>query len=56
MSGAGWIMFLFSWALIIGLSGFCMNRVLRLQQTQAEHIRPIHEIDTGDLGAYKKEK
>ncbi|MDH5508896.1 MAG: hypothetical protein OEZ32_00915 [Nitrospinota bacterium] len=49
MTIAGWVMFLFSWTLIISLSAFCMARVLKLQDTQVEHIRPIHEIDTGDL-------
>jgi len=49
MTAAGWMMFLLSWTLILSLSGFCMSRVLRLQDSQAAHIRPIHEIDTGDL-------
>ncbi|MDH5639468.1 MAG: hypothetical protein OEZ04_13360 [Nitrospinota bacterium] len=49
MTTAGWVMFLFSWTLIISLSSFCMTRVLGLKNSQAEHIKPIHEIDTGDL-------
>ncbi|MDH5478996.1 MAG: hypothetical protein OEY50_11745 [Nitrospinota bacterium] len=56
MTVAGWVMFIFSWTLIISLSAFCMSRVLMLQDAQAEHIKPIHEIDTGDYGIVKKTK
>jgi hypothetical protein len=49
MTIAGWMIFLFSWTLIIGLSAYCMYKVLRLKETEAEHIHPMHEIDTGDL-------
>lgn len=49
MSAGGWIMMLVSWAFIISLGVFCMRRVLTLREEQAEHIKPIYEIDTGDV-------
>jgi len=45
-----------SWSFIIGLSVFCMKRVIGLKNSQADHIKPIHEIDTGDLDDSEKEK
>ncbi|MBF0170441.1 MAG: hypothetical protein HQK87_05025 [Nitrospinae bacterium] len=48
MSAAGWIMMTGSWLFIGGLTLFCIRKVIRLTLTQAEHIRPIIEIDTGD--------
>jgi hypothetical protein len=49
MAVGGWVMMIFSWIFIIGLSVFCMRIVLQLQSSKAEHIKPIYEIDTGDL-------
>ncbi|VAX24745.1 hypothetical protein MNBD_NITROSPINAE04-1826 [hydrothermal vent metagenome] len=55
MSAGGWFMITVSWAFIIGLSVFCMRRVLKLRDTEAEHIKPIYEIDTGDLNNSDKD-
>jgi len=49
MSVGGWLMMVFSWTLILGLSGFCMKKVIQLKSAKAKHIKPILEIDTGDF-------
>ncbi len=49
MSAGGWFMMILSWGFIIGLSAFCMKRFLQLRNSQAKHIKPILDIDTGDL-------
>ena len=49
MTNGGIFMFAASWTLIIGISYFCMSRVIKLQDSQAEHIKPIIGMDTGDL-------
>ena len=49
MTGGGWFMITISWVLIIGLSAYCMKKVFQLRDSQAEHIKPILEIDTQDL-------
>ncbi|MBI4829937.1 MAG: hypothetical protein HY804_14260 [Nitrospinae bacterium] len=48
MTAGGWAMFLCSWAFIIGLAAFSMNRVLRLRQRDMERIHPLLDIDTQD--------
>lgn len=48
MTAGGWAMFLGSWALIIWLAAFTMNRVLRLRQRDMERIHPLLDIDTQD--------
>lgn len=50
MTIGGWITLVFSWTFIIGLTVYCVRKVLILRQSEAEHIKPIYEIDTGDLG------
>ncbi len=55
MSAGGWFMMTVSWLFIIGLSAFCMRRVLKLRDTEAKHIKPIYEIDTGDLNDSDKD-
>ena len=49
MTAGGWFMMISSWALIIGLTFFCMRKVLKLRDEEAERIKPIYEIDTGDV-------
>lgn len=56
MTTGGWVMITLSWSLIIALSAFCMKRVIGLRNSQAEHIKPIYEIDTGDLDDSEKDK
>lgn len=49
MTTGGWVMLTLSWIFIIGLTTFCMQKVIRLRNSEAKHIKPITEIDTGDL-------
>ena len=49
MTPGGWITLAVSWTFIIALAVFCMRKVLSLRQTEADHIKPIYEIDTGDV-------
>lgn len=49
MTPGGWITLIASWTFIIVLAVFCMRKVLSLRQREAEHIKPIYEIDTGDV-------
>ncbi len=56
MTTGGWIMIALSWSFIISLSAFCMKRVIGLRNSQADHIKPIHEIDTGDLDDSEKKR
>ncbi len=48
MNGAGWFMMIGSWIAIGSLTIFCMRKVIHLTLSQAEHIRPLYEIDTKD--------
>lgn len=56
MTVGGWIMMTVSWIFIIGLSTFCMRKVFKLRNSQADHIKPIYEIDTGDLDDSGRDK
>ncbi|VAX20503.1 hypothetical protein MNBD_NITROSPINAE04-472 [hydrothermal vent metagenome] len=56
MTAGGWVMITLSWSFIIGLSAFCMKRIIGLKNSQADHIKPIYEIDTGDLDGSEKKK
>lgn len=56
MTIGGWVMLISSWSFIIWLTVFCMKRVIGLKNSQAEHIKPISEIDTGDLDDSGKDK
>ncbi len=49
MTTGGWIMLTVSWTIIIALSAFCLGGVLRLEDSQADHIKGINKIDTGDM-------
>ena len=49
MSVGGWVMMTLSWSLILTMTVFSMSRVLRLKDDQARGVKPIEEIDTGDL-------
>jgi hypothetical protein len=48
MTIGGWITLVFTWSFIIALAVYCARKVLILRQAEAEHIKPIYEIDTGD--------
>lgn len=48
MTIGGWITLVFTWSFIIVLAVYCVRKVLVLRQAEAEHIKPIYEIDTGD--------
>jgi len=56
MSVGGYIMMIGSWAFIIVLAWFCMRKVLALRAEEAEHIKPIYDIDTGDTNGKKDKK
>lgn len=56
MTIGGWLMMLLSWGFIIALTAWCMRRVLKLRDEQAEHIHPIYDIDTGDLEEKEKDE
>ncbi len=49
MTAGGYIMMIGSWVFIIALAWFCMRKVLTLRKADAENIKPIYEIDTGDV-------
>lgn len=50
MTVGAWLMLIVNWTFIIGLTVFCLRKVLKLRAAQARHIKPIFEIDTTDLG------
>ncbi|VAX26235.1 hypothetical protein MNBD_NITROSPINAE02-837 [hydrothermal vent metagenome] len=54
MTIGGIIIMAASWTFIIGLSIYCMRKVIKLRDTEAEHIKTIFEIDTGDSNDSKK--
>ncbi len=54
MTIGGIITMAVSWTFILCLSIYCMRKVLKLRDTEAEHIKTIYEIDTGDLDDSKK--
>lgn len=56
MTAGGWVMLTLSWTFIIGLTAFCMQKVIRLRNSEAKHIKPITVIDTGDLDETEKDK
>jgi len=56
MTVGGWIMMLTSWTFIIALAWFCMRKVLTLRKSDAENIKPIYEIDTGDTNDKQNKK
>ncbi|MGK7344476.1 MAG: hypothetical protein ACNS63_01540 [Candidatus Nitrospinota bacterium M3_3B_026] len=55
MTVGGWLMMGLSWVFIVSLAFYCMRRVLKLQDEQAEHLHPIYDIDTGDMEEEKEE-
>ncbi len=56
MTAGGWVMLIIIWGFIISLTVFCMRTVLRLRDVEMDHIKPMLEIDTGDLDEQDKEK
>ncbi len=45
MSDGGLLMMITSWSIIILLAGFCIKKLLGLKEKQAEHIKPMTDID-----------
>ncbi len=48
MTSGGWLMMVLSWLFIVGLSLFCMYKVITIREQDASRIKPMTEIDTGD--------
>ena len=48
MTSGGWVMMVFAWMFIGGLSLFCIYKVVTLRERDANRIKPITDIDTGD--------
>jgi len=49
LSASGMILMTFCVGLVLGLSGFCMFRLLRERKPSERHHAPL-DIDTHDLG------